>query len=205
MEAEGTDGRKLQLRGGGVIRVRPDGTGLELFSYGTRNILQVALSPLLDGFARDNTNDGDGWDTRFHHFTGMENHGYPRFYQHFADEEITPLADYGGGAGCGACWIEDPNWPAAWNNKPFTCDWGRGEIYSHPVVPKGRHVHRGRQAGRVREDAAGPQTWTSTAPAESTSTVGAAGSSPTPGRTSATSPKSCRRISSRRRCPTSTN
>ena len=32
IEAEGTDGRKLQLRGGGVVRVRPDGTGLELFS-----------------------------------------------------------------------------------------------------------------------------------------------------------------------------
>src|SRR6185295_7491323 len=46
LEAEGTDGRKLQLRGGGVVRVRPDGSGLELFSYGTRNILETAVSPL---------------------------------------------------------------------------------------------------------------------------------------------------------------
>ncbi len=42
MEAEGTDGRKLQFRGGGVVRVRPDGTGLEIYSRGTRNILEVA-------------------------------------------------------------------------------------------------------------------------------------------------------------------
>jgi len=40
-EATGSDGRKLQVRGGGVVRVRPDGSGLELFSYGTRNILAV--------------------------------------------------------------------------------------------------------------------------------------------------------------------
>jgi len=32
MDAVGTDGRRLQHRGGGVIRFRPDGTGLELFA-----------------------------------------------------------------------------------------------------------------------------------------------------------------------------
>ncbi|CAN5352418.1 hypothetical protein BH11PLA2_BH11PLA2_31570 [soil metagenome] len=137
MEAVGTDGRKLQLRGGGVIRVRTDGTGLELFSYGTRNILEVAMSPLLDGFARDNTNDGGGWDVRFHHFTGLEDHGYPKKYVNFASEAIKPLADYGGGSGCGAAWIDDPAWPAAWNNRPYTCDWGRGTVTAHPVTAKG--------------------------------------------------------------------
>ena len=137
MEAEGTDGRKLQLRGGGVVRFRPDGTGLELFARGTRNILEVAVSPLLDAFARDNTNDGGGWDVRFHHFTGFGDHGYPRLYKNFAAEEITPLADYGGGAGCGAAWIDEPGIPAAWNNAPFTCDWGRNWVYRHGVTPSG--------------------------------------------------------------------
>lgn len=137
MQAEGTDGRKLQLRGGGVVRFRPDGSGLELFSRGTRNILEVAVSPLLDAFARDNTNDGGGWDVRFHHFTGFEDHGYPRLYKNFAAENITPLADYGGGSGCGAAWIDEPGLPAAWNNAPFTADWGRNWIYRHGVTPKG--------------------------------------------------------------------
>ncbi len=137
MEAEGTDGRKLQLRGGGVVRFRPDGSGLELFARGTRNILEVAVSPLLDAFARDNTNDGDGWDVRFHHFTGFEDHGYPRLYKNFPSEEITPLADYGGGSGCGAAWIDEPGIPAAWNNAPFTCDWGRNWVYRHGVTPSG--------------------------------------------------------------------
>ena len=137
MEAVGTDGRKLQLRGGGVIRVRPDGSGLQLYSRGTRNILEAAVSPLLDLFTRDNTNDGGGWDIRLHHFTGFEDHGYPRLYMNFPDEHIAPLADYGGGSGCGAFWLDEPGWPTAWNNLPYTSDWGKGPIFRHTVKPKG--------------------------------------------------------------------
>jgi putative membrane-bound dehydrogenase-like protein len=137
MEAEGADGRKLQFRSGGVIRVRTDGTGLEVYARGTRNNLEVALSPLLDGFTRDNTNDGDGWDTRLHHFTGITEHGYPSLYKNFADEIIQPIAEYGGGSGCGAAWIEEPGIPLAWNNAPFTADWGRNWVYHHTLTPNG--------------------------------------------------------------------
>lgn len=137
MEATGTDGRKLQMRGGGVVRVRPDGTGMEVWADGTRNILEVAVSPLLDLFARDNTNDGGGWDIRLHHFSGLTQHGYPRLFKNFPDEIIQPLADYGGGSGCGGAWIDEPGIPAAWNNAPFTADWGRDWIYHHGLTPKG--------------------------------------------------------------------
>lgn len=66
LEAVGTDGTRLQMRGGGVVRFRPDGSGLETWADGTRNILEVALSPELEGFTRDNTNDGGGWNVRLH-------------------------------------------------------------------------------------------------------------------------------------------
>jgi len=136
MSAEGSDGTKLTHRGGGVIRVRPDGTGLEVFSTGTRNILEVAISPQMDLFARDNTNDGGGWNVRFHHFTGMEDHGYPRLYMNFSDECVPPLADYGGGSGCGAVYVDEPGF-GKWNNAPFTADWGTGRLDRHAVSPKG--------------------------------------------------------------------
>ncbi len=137
MEAEGADGRKLQFRGGGVLRVRSDGTGLEVFSRGTRNILEVAVSPLLDAFARDNTNDGGGWDTRLHHFTGLEHHGYPSFFKNFSDEIIRPLADYGGGSGCGSLFLDEPGFPPGYNNALYTADWGREWIYRHQLTPAG--------------------------------------------------------------------
>ncbi len=137
MEAEGTDGRKLQLRGGGVVRVRPDGTGLELYSRGTRNILEVAVDPLLNGFTRDNTNDGGGWDIRLHHFTGWEDHGYPRLFTNFGDEIVQPLADYGGGSGCGALHLDEPGFPEGYGNALYTADWGRSQVYRHGLTPNG--------------------------------------------------------------------
>lgn len=137
MEAEGTDGKKLQLRGGGVVRVRPDGTGLHIYARGTRNILEAAVSPLLDVITRDNTNDGGGWDIRLHHNTGLANHGYPSLFKNFPEEIIQPLADYGGGSGCGAAWIDEPGILPKWNNAPFTSDWGRNWVYQHRLTEKG--------------------------------------------------------------------
>ena len=136
-EATGSDGRKLQVRGGGVVRVRPDGSGLELFSYGTRNILAVPTSPLLDLFGRDNTNDGGGWNVRFHHFSGLDDHGYPRLYLNFPEEIIAPLADYGGGSGCGGMYLHEPGFPEKWNHAPLTCDWGTAGLWKHTVERRG--------------------------------------------------------------------
>ena len=39
--AVGTDGRKIEMRGG-IYRMRPDGTGLEVYCTGTRNHLDVS-------------------------------------------------------------------------------------------------------------------------------------------------------------------
>ena len=137
MEAEGTDGKKLQFRRGGVVRVRPDGTDLQVYAPGTRNILEVAMSPLLDGFARDNTNDGGGWDMRFHHFSGLEDHGYPSLYMNFGEEIIQPIGNYGGGSGCGAAWLDEPGFPAGYQNVPLTADWGKEWIFRHETAPDG--------------------------------------------------------------------
>lgn len=137
MEATGADGRRLQMRGGGVVRFRPDGTGMETFSDGTRNIYGIATSPTLDLFARDNTNDGGGWNVRFHHLSGLEDHGYPRLYKNFSDENVAPLADYGGGSGCGGFYLDEPGIPAPWNKAPYTVDWGRVGSYRHDVQTRG--------------------------------------------------------------------
>lgn len=133
MEATGTDGRKLQFRGGGVWRVRTDGTGMEMYTFGTRNIVGAAVSPTLELFARDNTNDGGGWDLRYHHLSGLEDHGYPKLYMNFSDEIVKWLADYGGGSGCGDGYVDEPGFVTG----HYSADWGRGWIYRHENTPKG--------------------------------------------------------------------
>ena len=62
--AKGKDGTTLSQRGGGILRVRPDGTELEVFATGLRNPFAIAIDPYLNLFTRDNTNDGAGWDVR---------------------------------------------------------------------------------------------------------------------------------------------
>jgi len=131
----GTDGRVVTLHGGGVARVRPDGTQLEVYSYHTRNNCDVAISPYLDMFTRDNTNDGKGWDTRVHHFTNGSEHGYPRLYKHFTSEAVKPLLDVGGGSGTGALYLHEPGFPGEAGDQLYTCDWTTGKIYKNALEP----------------------------------------------------------------------
>lgn len=144
--AKGADGSALTLRGGGVVRVRPDGSGLEPYSLMLRNICDTAISPALDLFSRDNTNDGKGWNTRLHHHTALVDHGYPRLYQNFAAETVAPLADYGGGSGTGALWLHEPGFPGDFGDMLFTCDWTTGHVYYHPRARDGESFRIGQES-----------------------------------------------------------
>ncbi|MEO0446065.1 MAG: hypothetical protein AAF191_08320, partial [Verrucomicrobiota bacterium] len=135
--ATGTDGTELTLLGGGIVRVRPDGSEMELFTTGMRNIYDVAIDPFLNVFTRGNTNDGGGWNVRFTHHLQSGEYGYPRLFIHFADEIIPALEDVGGGSGVGALFLSEPTWPASYNQQPLMADWGRKEVYLHRLLPDG--------------------------------------------------------------------
>ncbi len=136
-KAVGKDGTVLSKRGGGVVRIRPDGSEMEVYSWGQRNIVDIAIDPFLNVFTRDNTNDGGGWDIRLSHVMQTANYGYPSQYINFTDEIMPPLADYGGGSGCGALYFQDDRWPVPYNDILLTCDWGRSEIFSHRLPHNG--------------------------------------------------------------------
>src|SRR5439155_4186386 len=67
LNAVAKDGSHLQLHGGGILRVRPDGSRLSTVVEGTRNIYDVAIDPFMNLFTCDNSNDGDGWNVRLSH------------------------------------------------------------------------------------------------------------------------------------------
>jgi putative membrane-bound dehydrogenase-like protein len=137
IKAEGTDGRVLSRRGGGIVRVRPDGTDMEIHNWGQRNILDVCIDPFMNVFTRDNTNDGGGWDIRVSHILQSGEYGYPSLYMNFTEESLPPLADYGGGSGCGGMFLHDLRWPKPFANAVYTCDWGRSEVYVHNLPANG--------------------------------------------------------------------
>ena len=132
-KAVAKDGTTLSMRGGGIVRVRPDGTGFEIVSRGQRNIYDVAVSPTLDLFTRDNTNDGGGWDVRLSHVPPGSHMGYPTLFKNFPEDIVQPLAVLGGGSPCGALWIDEPGIQCGL----FTVEWGRNAIMHHPLTPNG--------------------------------------------------------------------
>ncbi|WAC18557.1 ThuA domain-containing protein [Luteolibacter sp. SL250] len=142
-QAEGADGKKVTLRGGGVIRVRPDGTGLEIHSRGTRNVYAVAVDPLLNVYGRDNNNDGS-WGVLLHHFTGMDQRGYPSLFLNFPEDVLPPMADYVTGSGSGAFYLDEPGVPEK-HRGLFTCDWGKSFVYHHPLTPSGATFKAGQE------------------------------------------------------------
>ncbi|WP_270087678.1 DUF7133 domain-containing protein [Sphingobacterium sp. SYP-B4668] len=135
--ASGTDGKKLTMLGGGILRVRPDGKELEVYTHGLRNIYDVAIDPYMNIFTRDNTNDGGGWDIRFSHQIQSGEYGYPLLFQNFTEEIIPALAMLGGGSGTGSLYMDEDTWPAKYNKVPMMADWGRSYLYLHHVTPDG--------------------------------------------------------------------
>ena len=136
-KAVGADGRTLSRRGGGIVRVRPNGAEMEIYNWGQRNILDACIDPYLNIFTRDNTNDGGGWDIRFSHIIQTGEYGYPSWYKNFPDEIMPTLADYGGGSGCGGMFYHDKRWPEPFNHAVYTCDWGRSAVFLHNPTPNG--------------------------------------------------------------------
>ena len=131
------DGQKVQLKGGGTLRCRPDGTGLEVFTSGTRNHLEANLDDRDNLFTYDNTDDGDGWWTRVTHHIDGGYYGYAYDYHDHPDRFLPRMAEYGGGSPCGATFYKEDVWPEKYRNVGFWAEWGKGKVHAFRFKPKG--------------------------------------------------------------------
>lgn len=136
-KATGADGSTITLEGGGVVRMRLDGTQLEVVSSGTRNHLDVAMDRLDNIFTYDNTDDGLGWWTRFTHHVPTGYYGYPYDYLTHPDRHLPHASEHGGGSPCGADCYREAVWPEKYNDTPFFCEWGKGKIQCFHLRPQG--------------------------------------------------------------------
>ncbi len=136
-DAVDRSGKKLTQLGGGIVRVRPDGTEMEVFTHGLRNIYDTAIDPYMNVFTRDNTNDGGGWNIRFSHQIQSGEYGYPVLFKNFTEEIIPALVDLGGGSGTGSLFMDEETWPAKYNHVPMMADWGRNYLFIHRVKSDG--------------------------------------------------------------------
>ncbi len=133
----GSDGSSITLEGGGVIRMRPDGSRLEVVSSGTRNHLDVAMDSLDNIFTYDNTDDGLGWWTRFTHHMPTGYYGYPYDYHPHPNRHLPRISEHGGGSPVGAACYREAAWPATYIDSPFFCEWGKQKVQRFKLKKKG--------------------------------------------------------------------
>ncbi len=151
------EGHHISLEGGGVIRFRPDGSGLEVFACGTRNHLDVPMDEHDRIFVRDNTDDGLGWWTRLMYLPRGAFMGYPWAYTRHPEETLPMVRDFGGGAPCGGWVYCDDGLPETYRGRVFHCEWGQGKVYAVKLAPDGAGFKFVDQitfmdpAGRVKE------------------------------------------------------
>jgi putative heme-binding domain-containing protein len=134
--AVGVDGRKIEMHGGGIYRMRRDGTGLEVYSTGTRNHLDPAINSEDEIFTYDNTDDGGGWWKRVTHMVDGGYYGYPYDFKPQRPYTLWRMDEYGGGAPTGACAYNEDALPDEYQGNLFLCDWG-GEVIRLKIARDG--------------------------------------------------------------------
>lgn len=125
--ARGTDGSEATLQTGGIFRIRPDGSRLEVFSHGVRNILDVAVNAEDELFTYDNTDEHD-WMGRFTHMVEAGFYGYPHDFIPRRPYTLWMMADYGAGAACGAFAYNEDALPAEFRGNVFLSDFGKRQV-----------------------------------------------------------------------------
>jgi len=125
--AVGRDGKRVDLHGGGILRLRPDGSELEAYCTGVRNILDVAINAEDEIFTYDNT-DEQQWMSRVTHMVDGGSYGYPYDFIPRRPYTLWCMADYGGGAATGAfCYNEDAL-PTEYHGNLFFADFGKRQL-----------------------------------------------------------------------------
>jgi putative membrane-bound dehydrogenase-like protein len=122
------EGDRLLFRAGGILRCRPDGRDLHVFSTGLRNIYDIALDAELNVFVRDNENDGGDYMIRVCHSFHGADHGYPYLYPERPAEGMQPLADLGRGSSAGGTSYLETAFPVEYRRSLFYCEWGRAVV-----------------------------------------------------------------------------
>lgn len=133
----GKDGTTIQLFGGGVIRIRPDGTGLEVVSTGERNPLSVALGATDEVFTYGNDDDSKKWPNSLTHHIVGGHYGYPYDFL-LAPGRTLPIltGDIGGSGTQGICYNED-GLPPSYRGNLFFCDWGLSAVFRYEIERSG--------------------------------------------------------------------
>jgi len=125
--ATGPDGRRVDMHGGGILRLRSDGSEMEVYANGVRNILDVAINSEDALFTYDNT-DEHNWMGRLTHMVEGGFYGYPYDFAPRQPYTLWMMYDFGGGAATGALAYNEDALPEEYNGNLFLADFGKRQL-----------------------------------------------------------------------------
>ncbi len=131
------DGTIIQLSGGGVIRIRPDGTGLEVVSTGECNPLSVALSATDEVFTFGNDDDSKKWPNSLTHHIVGGHYGYPYQFLTSPRKALPIMGGHFGGVGTQGISYNEDGLPAEYRGNLFFCDWGLQTVFRFEIRKAG--------------------------------------------------------------------
>lgn len=133
----GKDGTTIRMKGGGVIRVRPDGSDLEIVSTGERNPLSVALTDRDEVFTYGNDDDSHRWPNSLTHHVVGGHYGYPYEFLTAPWRCLPTVAGQMGGAGTQAIVYNEDALPPPYRGGLFACDWGLQAVFRYELKRSG--------------------------------------------------------------------
>ena len=151
----GGDDQAMRFRGG-VIRIRPDGSDLEVVSTGARSPRSVALSASDEIFTSGDADESKRWLNHLAHHIVDGHYGYP--YQFLsAPFRALPMmsASEEGIAAQGVCYNED-GLPPSYRGNLFFCDRGLQAVLRYELRKSGatftvaRRIHDRHEGARRR-------------------------------------------------------
>lgn len=125
----GRDGRPFEMREGGILRMRPDGTELEVFARGVRNILDIGLTSEDELFVYDNDDHTKTWKVKLLHMVDGGYYGFPWDIKPARPYTLGGVTEYPGGAPTGMLAYTEDALPPAFDDNLILCDWGRRTVF----------------------------------------------------------------------------
>lgn len=138
-----------RIEGGALLRISRNDSGSECIAHGFRNCYDFEFNPLGDIFTYDSDAEGDvflPWyePTRLYHVGFAQHHGWrlagykrswprPQFYE----DTVNTLWSIGRGSPTGVAIYRHTQFPPAYRDGLFFCDWTFGRIYYTAIPPSG--------------------------------------------------------------------
>jgi HEAT repeat protein len=126
----GRDGRRIDLPIGGLLRMRPDATAMEIFATGFRTVLNPVLNAKDEIFIYDNDDHKRIYKVAVGHVIDGGYYGYPWDHRPPLPEYVLPMGvrAYPAGAPTASVLYEEDALPDEYRGNVFICDWGRQDV-----------------------------------------------------------------------------